>query len=312
MEMSSTSLFFIRTECPLCGTEKLQTLRSVLYTDPALLSGLVARYEGNLSKEDLEGASYTLLHCVQCDFVFQQYVPTDVLVQKLYSYRSTESINRSLSKRFFSRTRFYSNNATLAERVRIILDEGKTGPARYSAFEYGAGWGYFSLMVKAFGFDILSLEVSRERTESLQSLSIPTIASLKELYGEFDYLHSDQVFEHIANPLEVFKKITSHLNTRGVFFISVPNGNNIKKRILQNPHNYFLKDVYPLEHVNCFSTKSLVVLARRAGLKPVKAVTAIPYFLKYFSFVRIAQGIQESIRFFIGQKLGTALYFTKR
>lgn len=310
--MNSASLFSIRTVCPLCGTDKLETLLTVPYTDPALLAELVARYEGNLSKEDLEDVSYTLLHCAQCEFVFQQYVPTDALVQKLYSYRSPESIERSLSKRFFSKTRFYSNNATLAERARILLDKGNTHSARYSAFEYGAGWGYFSLMVKAFGFDVLSLEVSKERTENLQNLSIPVIDSLDKVTVGFDYVHADQVFEHIPNPLEVYKKITSHLNTYGVFFIGVPNGNNIKKKISQNPRNYFLKDVYPLEHINCFSTQSLLVLAGKAGLRPVKTVEAIPLFLKYFSFSRSAQGFQESVRFALGQKFGTALYFTQR
>lgn len=306
-ENKPMDLFLCRESCPICDTQDLEMLLSVPYSRKEIADVIVARYESNLSAEDLEGVSYELLFCKTCNFTFQKYVPTHEMVQKLYSYQSHDRIAESLKKRAASQVKYYFRNARMAEKALLLLGGTSSG---LSAFEYGAGWGYFSLMLKAFGLRVTALEVSNERTENLRSLGIPVVSRAEDLEGTYDYAHADQVFEHLADPKSAIREVGSHIRSGGVAYVAVPNGNTVRHRIRNGSGNYFIKDVYPLEHVNCFSHTALVALAAHAGLTPVPFSKALPRFLKYASLRDNAHFVQEAAKFLFTQKNGTALYFT--
>lgn len=231
------------------------------------------------------------------------------MLQTLYSYHSEDLIAGSLEKRTSSNTTYYLRNARMAEKALLFCNKR---PGDIRAFEYGAGWGYFALMLKAFGAQVIAFEISKERQEHLRKFSIDFVSDSASLGVGYDYAHADQVFEHLAQPEEAFLELAKCLRPGGIAYVAVPNGNRILKKLHQTPNPYHLKELYPLEHVNCFSTRALKELASRVGLRSLSFIEALPLFLKAVSLTTNAHLLQELVKFAFSQTQGTSLYFVKK
>lgn len=48
---------------------------------------------------------------------------------------------------------------------------------------------------------------------------------------QFDFINTEQVFEHIPKPLETLRYLKKALKTNGVLKISVPTANDIEQRL---------------------------------------------------------------------------------
>ena len=102
---------------------------------------------------------------------------------------------------------------------------------------------------------------------------------------KFDFVNTEQVFEHIPNPLDTLKYLRDSLKPTGLIKISVPNGKNIKKKLkigdwmAPKGSKNSLNSVSPLEHINCYTRTSLIKMAERAGLVRVR----LPLYLQIAS-----------------------------
>lgn len=77
---------------------------------------------------------------------------------------------------------------------------------------------------------------------------------------KFDVVVAGEVVEHLFFPPEVFKKVSAHLNTGGVFAGSVPNAFTLKHRVR---YMFAVKKHTPLSdptHINHFSVEELRIL----------------------------------------------------
>ena len=100
-----------------------------------------------------------------------------------------------------------------------------------------------------------------------------TVITCDEIQGSnFDFINTDQVFEHLPQPLETLKHLATGLRKGGVVRICVPDGNGNKAVLSKMDWEAAkgtidsLNIVAPLEHINCYTTQSLVILAKEAGL----------------------------------------------
>jgi hypothetical protein len=99
----------------------------------------------------------------------------------------------------------------------------------------------------------------------------------------FDFINTEQVFEHIAAPLDTLTMLAAALRREGLIKISVPDARDLKRRLnvmdWTAPYGSrnSLNDTIPLIHVNSFTHRSLVRMAQLAGLEPVN----IPLRLQY-------------------------------
>jgi SAM-dependent methyltransferase len=97
----------------------------------------------------------------------------------------------------------------------------------------------------------------------------------------FDFINAEQVFEHISDPVPTLKHLVSALKPKGIVRINVPNGWDIERRLAKcdwdapKGSRDSLNAIAPLEHINCFNKKALVVLAARAGLTLVSITPKI-------------------------------------
>ena len=158
------------------------------------------------------------------------------------------------------------------------------------------GWGKWALMAKAFGCESYGSELSEERAKYASSNGIKIIEWNEIPKHSFDFINTEQVFEHISNPLGTLIYLKDALKSDGLFKISVPTANNITRRIklmdwkAPKATRKSLNPVAPLEHVNYFRRNSLIKMAELAGLEEVviPMLTQYKYTTNWFGAKRIA------------------------
>lgn len=296
--MSDTN-FVTRYKCPICQSEQLRTLYQIPFDEPPIKDYLVNFYSspGKVEFEYLEGATYHLCECEECSLVFQREIPDSNLLQRLYE---TWITTRKEPPKNQETLEYSSYIAQEIMRIAAFFDKV---PPSISTFDFGMGWGKWALMAKAFGCESYGAELSEKRIEYARSSGI-TIVSWDEIpQHQFDFINTEQVFEHLAEPLETLCHLRKALKPSGILKISVPTANDIKRRLRIEDWNApkgtinSLNPVAPLEHINCFNRKSLLNLAEKSDLKEISIPIKLHYIYttNWIGARRIARNILQPI-----------------
>ena len=285
----SNPYFVERTLCPACKSGATTTLYSKDYSDPKIRRYLSEFYssQGKIELDYLEGASFTVDECMECELVYQREIPNAFLMTKLYDewidperaavqFRTGE--NRNVVG--VADVDYYSK---LALEVARLVAYFNRLPSDLHLLDFGMGWGDWCRTAKAFGCQSYGTDFSSSRTHALSGSEISVVSS--EELGElrFDFVNTEQVFEHLAEPYEVLSGLVGSLRQHGLIMISVPDGARVKHVLRELDWMTGSKDedsinmISPLEHINCFSRKSLIRMAHAVGLKPITLPLGIEY-----------------------------------
>lgn len=263
------SNFVSRYECPACTSNSIKQIYSNNFTEEPLKSYLEKFYASHLEIEYLNESTYLLLQCDKCGLIFQKHIPNEILMNRLYEKWVDPQIafNFDLNNNILSRYIYYS------QEIIRILAFFKKPLSTIKVFDFGMGWGRWALMAKAFGCDSYGTELSKERINYAERNEIKVI-SYKDIHKhKYDFINTEQVFEHIPEPLTTLKHLTKALKNGGIIKISVPNCRNIIKLLKKNDWSAqkgsknSLNAVAPLEHINCYHGNSLTIMANLARLK---------------------------------------------
>lgn len=279
--MNFSNYLIERKACPICGSVNLVCIFSTTYENLKLRSYLESFYgkQGKIEFEYLMGATYSLLKCLGCKFIFQKYIPNDFLSKKLYE----EWIDPKLSEYFHLSVKSMPTRLFYAEEIVRIISLIRKEPKEIEILDFGMGWGSWALMAKAFGCKVYGIELSQCKIEhALQNgLKILTSEELQEY--KFDFINAEQVFEHLSYPLDTLKSLKSALKEKGIIKLSVPQCHNIEKR-LRKPDWFAprgskssLNAVAPLEHINCYSRNSILEMGQSVGLRNINMPICIQY-----------------------------------
>ena len=145
------------------------------------------------------------------------------------------------------------------------------------------GWGSWCLVARAFGCSVRGSEFSSLKIRNAERSGIEVVA-WRDLPGHrFDFINSENVFEHLPKPLETLRRLADSLEPGGLLKINVPDGAGILRKLKVGDWSApkgtknSLNDVSPLEHVNCFRRRTLLKMAELAGLEPVHIPLGIRY-----------------------------------
>jgi 2-polyprenyl-3-methyl-5-hydroxy-6-metoxy-1,4-benzoquinol methylase len=265
--------FEARTACPACRAERATCLYTAQFTEPPLRTYLQATYAclDPAELDSLATGAYILDECQTCGLVYQRLIPNAALMVKLYEEWITPE--SSLAKRRSVGADFYIG---LSQEITSLLRYFRKPPAELEFFDFGMGWGSWCLMAKAFGCSVAGTELSDARVAHANTLALEVIAWEEIAERRFDFINTEQVFEHLADPLGTLQVLARVLKLGGLIKLSVPNGWDIKRRLAKadwsaprsSPDS--LVAVAPLEHINCFAERSLTLMAQRAGLEKVE------------------------------------------
>jgi|TARA_B110000114_G_scaffold165023_1_gene185042 rubredoxin len=248
-----------RIECPVCNFDKIQSIYKLSYRDPKIKIFLEAYYNKKLNPDLIADNNYNLLECKNCKFIFQEYIPDELFSEHLYedlisataSLKKKEENIRNLKKKYY-------NEIFLIDKIF----QGK----KINILEFGAGWGFWSLVAKESGFNVSCLELSKKRVEYMKSKNLNVINVIEKNKPKYDFIYSDQTFEHIGDPKKTLELLNSSLNLGGYILLNFPSSFGFKRKIKNNyiPNK---DEAHPLEHLNLFNRSSMNYLIRNTKLK---------------------------------------------
>lgn len=257
-----------RTTCPCCHSDQLSSLYEEPYAGAGVSHYLGRHYEGRATALE-PGLIYRLSRCGDCGLAFQAFVPDDSMLQKIYDHWVVGAGEEA-------ELDFQLNDyCYLDEQVQFMLQHLAKAPAQIKVLDFGFGWGHWARMAMAWGCEVWGIELSQERRERGRSLGI-RLVELDTLPSQtFDFIHTEQVFEHLTDPREVLQRLSAALRHKGLLKISVPDASAALKK-LEASSSFSALDVHeqmtvaPLEHINSFTRDSLEALGRAAGLQPLR------------------------------------------
>jgi len=216
----------------------------------------------HLDPDELE-ARYILDECVACGLVYQRHAPGDELLRRVYE-------NPALSSHAVEEARGLEVRRNYASQVEQLLKFFERPAHQVNVLDFGAGFGMWLRMARAYGCRPYGSDLVESRHEGAEWETL----SIDELPAQhFDFINTEQVFEHLVHPRAVLTELVRALRPNGILRLSVPNGSDILERLAKGnwsapkgaPES--LNAVAPLEHLNCFNHASLKRMATGAGLE---------------------------------------------
>ena len=180
-------------------------------------------------------AQLNILYCSQCGLVQQRDVPSDHELKIYYAHNYRQDY-----KGAYSPKPKYVYRAGLAALNRIKFLESHISLSHQTLLDIGAGGGEFVYMANKRGLNARGIEPNigySEFSQKQYGVEVQT-AMLSDLEdATADILTLFHVFEHMAKPQDVIRKLYASVKDSGYLFIEVPN-------ILQadaSPHNIYFK-----------------------------------------------------------------------
>ena len=248
--------------CPICKSKKYNDLGKIIHCNNSDLNKL-----------------FNLLECIECQHRFLSRFPNIKFLNKLYlknsSYVFGHTKQEILSKKNFIKKKFVNQKAHTKHWIfnyLMDIEKGKyleIGPGLcnlYKAF-YDKGW-------KCEGVELQKWIKAPGLVNNFKKLN----KKKSDVIVLFD------VLEHTINPIKFLKLISKKHKTNGKLFLTYPNANSCKSKILKT--NWPM--VSPLAHINFFSHKSTLILLKKCGYKKIE--------LKSYSFVELRRLIRNTIK----------------
>lgn len=258
--------FYESLKCNICN-QSGESIYSKNYDDENIKFYLInhfgeKKYEN--FKDQISKIKYELLKCDECKFIWQKYIPNENFSLDLYEkiIDNDESLKKSKKK-------YQSQKKSFFKEIKKIIS--KFDKKKINILDFGAGWGHWLMSGQNLSYNSYAFELSPSKIKFLllNKIKVLNFETINSYQNYFHYIRMDQVLEHLDKPnrtLEIIKKLGRE---DCIFYISVPDG----AKIINN-NNKILKiqkgPIQPLEHLNCFSKKSLKKILDKNGFRPLR------------------------------------------
>lgn len=275
--------FTQRKQCPVCGSESYQVYFACLYRDDPIRAYLKKKYPApnEMTPEAYDAVfgdeCYQIASCDECNACFQVFVPGEDLLGEVY--RNWIGSGKDASDAF-AQSGTHTAAHYMAEALKLTkLARRTTGKPSLSALkvlDFGMGRGGFALSLKACFTDVWGFEFAEDRDALGQKLGIQMLALGDIGAGQnFDLINTEQVFEHLPDPLGTAERLSEALAPGGLLKISVPHNRWLERgdmHIDWTAGRYVKHSpmpLSPLEHLQYYRRPSLAKLGTRLGLEEV-------------------------------------------
>lgn len=239
--------------CPVCGATKSVKLFAKENVDQSRLSAYAYA-----SRKLPEYMHYRLLICQACDLVFASPLPDRSVLNAAYQQAAYDS---QVEAEYAA--------MTYARQVRSICERL---PDRTAALDVGAGDGAFCRQLKSLGFTgVIGLEpsaapIAAAKADVRDFLRQESFAPGQFPAQSFSFITCFQTIEHLPDPLEFCSEAVRLLKDGGALCLIAHNRHSLSARLLGRK-----SPIFDIEHLQLFSTASILRLLTNAGLKDVQA-----------------------------------------
>ncbi len=252
-----------RDICPACERSEFKEIYSLSYNSKKMHFFLNKYYKGLLQIDKLNKYRYRLLECKSCRLIFQEQIPGKEFSKELYE-NIIDQGDSLLKKDNFEK----KWNKKLFYEIKMIENLFKKKSNEISVLEFGAGWGNWAQHLKNKNFNICAFEVSDSRIDYMNKKGIRTLTDINETNKKFDFIYSEETFEHISNPKETLITLSKILNNGGYMLLRFPSHFLFKFRVKQN-YKPTADCAHPLEHINLFKKKSFDEMLKNTNLETI-------------------------------------------
>jgi SAM-dependent methyltransferase len=287
-----------RENCPACASDNFRKIYENRFNESPIINYLLDFYSQQIMADFkyLEESAYILCECKNCRLIFQRDIPNNIFMKKLYEHW-IEPFEHHDQETDFSD---YTSNA---QEIMQVISYFEKNPSSLCFFDFGMGHGRWALLAKGFECQSYGTELTDGLIEHAKSNGIKVISWDEIPQYSFDFINTEQVFEHISEPLQTLRHLKKSLKDEGILKISVPPANDIDRRLKimdwESPKysRNSLNAVAPLEHINCFRRSSILKMAAEAGMQeifmPIK--TQYRYTTDWSGIKKIAKNIFRPI-----------------
>lgn len=197
---------------------------------------------------------YDLYHCLECGLRFTHPMPGAAEIDAIYDkYNSNRNYTAKAERKVVraqKRIRRYMGRAP----GKRFLDIGcNVGTAVEAAHRLG---------LEAYGIDIgdQSIGIAREIFPGGRYHAGP-IGSLPPEWGDFDFVYSAEMIEHLPDPHAYFAALSPRIKNGGLLYVTTPDAGHWRV-----PKDFAKWDaVYPPEHLLYFTREALRRFLDRHG-----------------------------------------------
>lgn len=294
----SGSSFAKRVGCPACAGARWRTVYSCRYDRAPLRDYISAHFDrrGQVTWQGLEGAEYRVERCLDCGLCFQREVPTDELVREVYDHWvapdevgegfGDERLDAFLRGEWggtFDCQHTHPRWSWAAHEMHHIADLLQRPPNRLRVLDFGMGWSTWARAVRGMGCEVIGHEKSEKCAAFAERLGFEMVGYDELGEQRFDFINTEQVFEHLVDPYTVLRHLRGAVRPGGIIKISAPRAWRVASRLSGVDVSRARADrgaFFPLEpviHLQCFSPGSVAALADRVGLEVMPASTTVGY-----------------------------------
>lgn len=254
-----------RDACPTCGSVQFSTLYDQPFSSEEVRGFLEKYYARRLDVARLSSGRYVLCECAQCETIFQRDILDSAGMEELYEH--SISASESLAKRETAGRDYFQKLLSQAGEISTVIDEGGRPPREVRVLDFGMGWGHWAFAAHALGYSVKGSELSAQRTAYAAARGIDNVLLDDLEPASLDFINTEQVFEHLPEPQIILAALVRALKPGGVLRISVPDGSTVSQRLRAGKWVIGKNQLHPLEHINCYRSKSLDHLAGSYGLQ---------------------------------------------
>lgn len=217
----------------------------------------------NLAKVNLiYNTEYDLVECPSCGVLCFNPLPS---VDQLAAFYSAEYYN-------FDPWREQGKGMAFARRLRKWKPSGKF-------LDVGCATGFFIHGIKNnSNWEVCGTDVGESAiTFAKEKLGLNAFhGDLAEIHfpnNYFDYVHVNNVLEHVPNPVSLLKECHRIVKPDGIFYLSVPNGSVDCRDLIDFYHQEKIPARSKQGHIFFFPEKTLRTLLSEIGFQILKTET---------------------------------------
>lgn len=208
---------------------------------------------------------YPYFECAECKHVFLGFQITDESIIEMYqNHEDTIYLDDSL---FDVRV-----DDIATPKLKFIEKYVPTAPR---LLDIGAGVGEIVSAAQKLGWNALGLDAdpvevgfAQKRGINVQQTFV-TENNVHSLVRDFNVITFFNVIEHIKHPLDFLSIVSSALAVGTLVCIEVPRHPSVSSVCNMAFPNMVHRHIYPPEHLNIFSEKSMEIVLRKCSLEPV-------------------------------------------
>lgn len=214
------------------------------------------------TREKFVKAGYRIVQCGDCGTLFVTNVPTPEEIAKIYQNGE-----------------YYNHKPGTLERIRgenrRRLEWIRGHAAGRRILDVGCASGLFLDQAGEFGYETHGIEQTAHNVEAARRSGHEVFAGTLEDFvargvaEPFDVVVCLEVVEHVPGPAEFMRQLAACARPGGLVVVSTPNYSGLVARALGSRDPF----VIPPEHLNFFTGRGLLALARQSGMRQTRRVT---------------------------------------